>query len=220
MLLIGLTGGIASGKSLVTDRFAELGAATIDADVVARAVVEPGSEGLAALVERFGEGILAADGTLDRPALRTLVFAEPAAREAVDAILHPLIRTLSARRITAAFEAGAPYVVYAVPLLVETGQAERFDRIVVVDVPVEVQLSRLLARDGRDAAEARRILDAQATREQRLAVANDVIVNEGSVDATRAAVDALHARFLERADMMASLGRAPDWHERAWGRSG
>ena len=127
------------------------------------------------------------------------MFADPDARRDVDALLHPLIRRRSDRLVAEAFESGAPYTVYAVPLLVETDQAERFDRVLVVDAPVEGQLERLLARDGRGEAEARRIIGAQATRGQRLAAAHDVIVNDGSVDATLAEVDRLHGRYLAAA---------------------
>lgn len=196
-LLVGLTGGIASGKSLVSERLGALGAAVVDADLVAREVVAPGSEGLAGLVRRFGKGVLGPDGTLDRGALRTRVFADPDARAEVDALLHPLIRTRSDALISASAGDGAPYTVYAVPLLVETGQAGRFDRVLVVDVPVEVQRARLLARDGRDADEADRIIAAQASREARLAIADDVIVNDGTVSDALAASDRLHERYVE-----------------------
>ena len=198
-MLVGLTGGIASGKSLVADRLAELGAAVVDADAVAREVVAPGTPGLAALVRRFGEAVLGADGALDRAALRTVVFADPAARADLDALLHPPIRERSDELLATALAGGAPYAVYAVPLLVETGQTGRFDRILVVDAPRELQLARLVARDGRGAAEARRILDAQASREARLAVADDVIVNDATVEAALAATDRLHARYVELA---------------------
>ena len=194
-LLVGLTGGIASGKSLVSERLGALGAAVVDADLVAREVVAPGTAGLAGLVERFGPGVLGPDGALDRAALRTLVFADPAARTDVDALLHPLIRDRSDALIADSAAGGAPYTVYAVPLLVETGQVDRFDRVLVVDVPVELQRARLLARDGRDAAEADRIIGAQASREARLAVADDVIVNDGTVEGALAAADRLHALY-------------------------
>ena len=196
MLLIGLTGGIASGKSLVSERFAAHGAPLVDADLLAREVVRPGSPGLGALVARFGTAILAADGGLDRAALRERIFSDPSERAFVDATLHPLVRGLSERRLAAARETGRPYAVYAVPLLVETGQVDRFDRIVVVDVPLETQLERLLARDGRDERQARAILAAQAPREARLAVADDVVDNAGPPEATLARVDALHARYV------------------------
>ena len=195
-LVVGLTGGIASGKSLVSDRLGALGAAVVDADLVAREVVAPGTEGLAALESRFGSEVIAPDGTLDRAALRTLAFADPAAREDLDALLHPLIRARSEALIAVSAADGSLYTVYAVPLLVETNQAERFDRVLVVDVPVELQRARLLARDGRDAAEADRIIAAQAPREARLAVADDVIVNDGPIGDALAATDRLHASYL------------------------
>ena len=208
-MLVGLTGGIASGKSLVLDRLGALGAGTVDADLLAREVVALGTPGLAALAERFGDAVLDADGALDRGALRTLAFADPAARADLDALLHPRIRALSESRIAEALAAGAPYVVYAVPLLVETGQADRFDRVLVVDVPVEVQLERLLARDGRGEAEARRIVAAQASREARLAAADDVIRNDGPVEATLAEVDRLHEVYLEAAGASGGSGDGP-----------
>ena len=198
-MLVGLTGGIASGKSLVLERFRALGAGTVDADLVAREVVEPGTPGLAGLVARFGRDVLDPGGALDRGALRTIAFADPEARADLDALLHPLIRERSDARIAEVLAAGAPYVVYAVPLLVETGQAERFDRVLVVDVPVAVQIERLLERDGRDEAEARRIVAAQASREARLAAADDVVVNDGPAARTLAAVDRLHGKYLEAA---------------------
>lgn len=194
-MLIGLTGGIASGKTLVSDRFATLGAPTVDADLLAREVVAPGTPGLADILERFGDSVVQPDGTLDRPALREIVFSDKASRAALDGMLHPRIRALSEQRIAQALQSGADYVVYAVPLLVETDQASRFDRIVVVDVPVEVQIERLVQRDGVDATRAQQIIASQATREQRLAVANDVIDNSGSPDATCAQVDALDRRY-------------------------
>lgn len=195
MLLIGLTGGIASGKTLVSDRFASRGVPVIDADLLAREVVRPGSAGLNALIAHFGTAILASNGELDRAALRTLIFVNPPDRAVVDATLHPLIRELSERRIETARTAGHAYAVHAVPLLVETAQAARFDRVAVVDVPVETQLERLMARDGSDETQARAILAAQATRAARLAIADDVIDNSGSVETTLARVDELHERY-------------------------
>ncbi|ASJ75875.1 dephospho-CoA kinase [Granulosicoccus antarcticus] len=195
MLLVGLTGGIASGKTLVTDYFKSLGAWIIDADVLAREVVEPGSPGLNALVAHFSPDILNADGTLNRTALRHIVFATPSEREFLDQTLHPLIRQLSGERIAAARQIGHPYTIYAVPLLVETGQQERFDRIVVIDVPKALQLQRLLVRDDSTEVEANAILASQASREQRLAIANDIIDNAGSKADTRLQVTALHDQY-------------------------
>ncbi len=196
MLVIGLTGGIASGKSLVSDAFAELGAPVIDADLLAREVVQPGSEGLNALISYFTTAILTAKGELDRAALRRIVFANPPDRAFLDKTLHPLIRKLSEQRIAEARQLDHPYVIYAVPLLVETDQQERFDRIVVVDVPEHVQLARLMERDQAVASEARAILDAQTSRQARLAVADDVIDNSGTVDQTKRRVRELHAHYL------------------------
>lgn len=195
MKLVGLTGGIASGKSLVSDCFEQLGVPVIDADLLAREVVAPGSPGLEALAAHFGNGILDDQGQLNRSALRRIVFSNPAEREFLDSTLHPLIRQLSDARVAALSQQGHPYSVYAVPLLVETGQHKRFDRIAVVDVPESVQLERLLARDGSSEVEARSILASQAMREERLAIADDVIDNTGSVEQTREQVIALHAQY-------------------------
>ncbi len=196
MVRVGLTGGIASGKSVVAELFAALGAPIVDTDQVARDVVAPGEPGLAAVAEEFGRAILTTAGTLDRAALRRRVFADEKARERLEAILHPLIRT---RTLAALSEMDAPYVVVAVPLLVETGFAALVDRVLVVDCPREIQLARLMARDQHSRAEAEQILAAQVSRETRLAAADDVIDNGGSLAATRAQVAALHERYLELA---------------------
>lgn len=200
MFLIGLTGGIASGKTLVSDTFKSLGVPVIDADVLARAAVEPDSDGLKQLSEHFGATILTKVGELDRAALRSLIFGDPAHRETVDSILHPIIRALSESHIEDAAKQGHAYAIYAVPLLVETTQQDRFDRILVVDIPVEVQLQRLQKRDGGTKEKAQAIIDAQATREQRLAIADDVIDNSGTQEAVRRHVAELHARYLVLAD--------------------
>ena len=198
MLLVGLTGGIASGKTLISDAFAARGAEIIDADVLAREVVLPGSVGLDALTQRYTQSILTAAGELDRPALREIIFNDPAERRAVDNLLHPLIRTVSDHRIEAARQSGHAYVIYVVPLLVETGQADRFDRILVVDVPQAVQIERLMARDGSTESAAMDILNAQATQAERLAIADDVIVNNGQRSDIAARVDDLHEQYLSR----------------------
>lgn len=195
MLLIGLTGGIASGKTFVSDRFATLGAPVIDADILARQAVQPGSAGLNSLVNEFGHSIVLSDQSLDRRKLRELIFSNPAHRDTVDSILHPIIRQLSDEAIAKEAQTGAAYVIYAVPLLVETQQQERFDRIAVVDVPAETQIARLVQRDNTSVDKARAILDAQASREQRLAIADDVIDNNGSIDDTVAQVDRLHELY-------------------------
>jgi dephospho-CoA kinase len=196
-LRIGLTGGIASGKSTVSERFAELGVPVIDADLASRAVVEPGSPGLAQVVARFGTGIVNAGGELDRRALRNLIFDDPSARQALDGILHPLIRAQMEKQ--AAVAAG-PYLVMAIPLLVEGGRAhERVDRVLVVDVDEAQQLQRVQARDGSTPEQARAILASQASRAARLAVADDVLENSGTVADLRQAVDLLHERYLQLA---------------------
>ncbi len=196
MLLIGLTGGIASGKTLVANRFAELGVPVIDADVLAREVVRPNSGGLAALVEKFSDSILTDSGELDRAVLRSIIFAKPDHRKTVETILHPLIRQLSDRRIADAAADQHAYAIYAIPLLVETGQQERFDRILVVDVPQQLQLDRLMSRDDSTESQAVSILSAQASRVERLAIADDVIANDGTIEEAHRQVDELHQRYM------------------------
>ena len=201
-LRIGLTGGIASGKSTVTQRFAELGVPVIDADVASRIVVEPGTAGLAQVVARFGAGVLHADGQLDRRALRDLIFKDASLRQALDAILHPLIRAEMERE---AAQAKAPYVVMAIPLLVEGGNAgKRVDRVLVVDADETLQLQRLQARDGSSPEQARAILSSQASRTARLGQADDVLLNSGTVAELRQAVDRLHEKYLQLAQTSSS----------------
>ncbi|MCL4152353.1 UNVERIFIED_CONTAM: hypothetical protein GTU68_045148, partial [Idotea baltica] len=175
MLLIGLTGGIASGKTLVSDAFKALGVPVIDADIIAREVVAKGSTGLEQLVEQFGPKILNSDKELDRAALRQIIFSNPEHRRTVDGLLHPIIHKRAADKIKEAATHNHHYAIYAVPLLVETDQHDRFDRIIVVDVPTKTQIQRLMQRDGGSEEKAKAILAAQATREERLAVADDVI---------------------------------------------
>lgn len=190
---IGLTGGIASGKTTVARLFAALGVPVIDSDELAREVVAPGTAGLAAIRARFGPGVLQPDGSLDRRALRELVFADPAARRDLEAITHPAIRELMARRCRAA---GGPYQILAIPLLVEGGaRRPDIDRILVVDCPEALQVRRVMARDRATEAGARAVLAAQASREARLAVADDIIVNDGDVAALRDCVEALDRRY-------------------------
>lgn len=190
---VALTGGIASGKSTVARCFEELGVPVIDMDAVAREVVEPGQPLLEALFARFGAGIRRPDGSLDRTALRAIVFADPAARQDLEALTHPAIREASEAH---AARASGPYLIMAIPLLAETGGRNRFDRVLVVDCDESVQLARLRARDGGSPEQARAILAAQATREQRLAIADDVIRNDGGLDHLRRQAEALHARYL------------------------
>lgn len=188
---IGLTGGIGSGKSTAAGRFAELGALVIDADALAREVVEPGTEGLAAVVAEFGEQVLDGDGRLDRPALARVVFGDDAARGRLNAILHPRIRARAVELIAAA--PPGTVVVQDVPLLVETGQAGAYDLVVVVEAPEQLRLQRLAQDRGMAADEARARMASQATDEQRRAVADAVLVNDRTPDDLRAKVDALWA---------------------------
>lgn len=189
--IIGLTGGVASGKSAVEACFRTLGVAVADADATARDAVAAGSDGLAEVVTAFGAGVLAADGSLDRPAMRRRVFADPGARRQLEAIVHPRVRKALADACRAA---PGPYAVASIPLLAEGSGRDAYpwlDRILVVDVPEDVQLARLLHRDGIDEALARTMIGAQATRRQRLAIADDVIVNDRGLDALPAQVEAL-----------------------------
>ncbi|MDQ1712124.1 MAG: dephospho-CoA kinase [Frankiaceae bacterium] len=191
MLRVGLTGGIGAGKSEVARLLAARGAVVVDSDALAREVVAPGTPGLAAVVAAFGDGVLAPDGGLDRPRLAALVFADPAARERLDAIVHPLVGAAAAAR-TAGAPAGA-VVVHDVPLLVEAGLAPSFDVVVVVDAPDDVRLARLTGRRGMTEADARARMAAQATRERRLAAADQVIVNDGTRQDLAERVDTLWA---------------------------
>ena len=190
MLRIGLTGGIGSGKSTVSRLLAEHGAVIVDADAIAREVVEPGTEGLAAVVEAFGSRVLAADGSLDRPALAALVFADPEARSRLDAIVHPLVRARATE--VAATAAPDAVVVHDVPLLVETGQAGLYDVVVVVEADPETRVARLVQR-GLTAEDARARMAAQATDEQRRAVADVVLANGGTPEQLADHVDRVWA---------------------------
>ncbi|MCC5861665.1 MAG: dephospho-CoA kinase [Gammaproteobacteria bacterium] len=194
---VGLTGGIASGKSTVAQAFEALGVSVIDTDVIAREVVAPGSPALAEIREAFGEAVLEATGSLDRRRMRELVFADAARRRQLEAILHPRIRAATLARADAA---PGDYVVIAVPLLVETGFDRLVAQVVVVDCPEALQLARLMQRDGQDEAAARRMLAAQTSREARLARADHVIDNSGTLAETQAQVAALHAELRAAAD--------------------
>ncbi len=193
LLRVGLTGGIASGKTTVAQRFSELGVPVIDADDAARRVVAPGEPALAEVLQRFGAGVLDAAGGLERRELRNRVFADPQARRDLEAILHPRIRAEMERRAQAA---AGPYLIMAIPLLVETAAFDRVDRVLVVDAPEAVQLARLMARDACSATQAQAVLAAQATRAERLARADDVLPNGTDVAELRRGVDALHERYL------------------------
>lgn len=189
--VVGLTGGIASGKSAVAREFEALGVHVADADVAARAAVAAGSVGLTEVVAAFGAGVLDADGALDRAAMRRRIFEDPAAKRALEAIVHPRVRAALQAECAAA---PGPYAIAAIPLLAEAGGRGAYpwlDRILVVDATVEAQRARLLARDGIDAALADRMIGAQATRAQRLAIADDVLANSGTLAALAAHVASL-----------------------------
>jgi dephospho-CoA kinase len=175
---VGLTGGVASGKSTVSAILAELGAVVIDADLLAREVVAPGTDGLAAIVEAFGEDVLAPDGSLDRPALGAIVFGDDEKRRTLEGIIHPRVRARG-RELEEAAPPGS-VVVHDIPLLVETGQPALFDAVVVVDVPVETQVERMMSLRAMSREDAEARIRAQATREQRLAAATYVIDNTGT----------------------------------------
>src|ERR1700729_1500062 len=201
MLKVGLTGGIGSGKSTVSARLAELGAVILDADKAARAVVEPGTPGLAAIAAAFGAGVLAADGSLDRAKLASIVFADEAALGTLNAITHPLIHEHIRAAEEAAIDAGGDDVVlvHDVALLAEWGRAKEFDLVIVVDVPAETQLERLTGPRGMAEDQARARMAAQATREERLAVADIVIDNSGSREDLDRRVDEVWGELQARA---------------------
>ncbi|TCV94970.1 dephospho-CoA kinase [Luteibacter rhizovicinus] len=197
--VVALTGGVASGKSAVEARFRALDIQAYDADVAARAVVEPGSEGLAAIAATFGNGALDAQGQLDRAAMRRRIFDDPGARKTLEGILHPLIRRWLHDAVAA--DTG-PYCIVSIPLLVENREHYAWvDRVLVVDTPVATQIERLTRRDGIDEALAIRMIRNQSTREQRLAIADDVIVNDGDEADLDHAVQAQHARYLKLAKL-------------------
>ncbi len=191
---IGLTGGIASGKSAVAAEFAKLGVPIIDSDVLAREVVEPGQPALQAIVTRFGDSILDESGGLDRRRMRERIFQNPGEKQALEAIVHPAIRAAQQARSAAA---DGPYQIHVIPLLVETRAHTLYDRVLVVDCARTTQLARLLLRDGITPQLAESILAAQATREQRLAVADDVLDNDGGIENLPEKVVALHQQYLQ-----------------------
>jgi dephospho-CoA kinase len=193
---VGLTGGIASGKSTAAGFFAALGVPVLDSDQIAREVVEPGQPPLERLIERFGRGIVTPEGHLDRPALRAIVFSDPKARADLEALTHPAIGAEMEARSAAA---GGPYQILIIPLLVEKNLGSHVDRVLVVDCDETLQVQRLRARDGSTLAQAQAILNAQAPRAERLNAADDVIRNDTDIVGVRDQVVALHARYLELA---------------------
>lgn len=200
MLRVGLTGGIASGKSLVATILGEFGAALVDADLIAREIVEPGEPALAAIVAAFGESLLDESGRLDRRTLRERVFADPDSRKQLEALLHPAIRTRMLERMDAVANtpgpAAADYVVAVVPLLVETGFAAHVDRVLLVDCPAEIQLARLMQRDAMEPGQAQAMIAAQADPAARRAAADDIIDNSHSIACTRAQAWRRHLSYL------------------------
>ena len=198
---VALTGGIGSGKSTVADEFAHLGVTVIDADIIARQVVEPGTPALLAIAERFGPQMINDDGSLNRRRLRERIFAHSEDKAWLNALLHPLIQQETRRQMQAST---SPYLLWVVPLLVENRLTDKADRILVVDVPKETQIERTIRRDGVSREHAEHILAAQATREQRLAAADDVIENMGSADAVASHAARLHDKYLILASQAAS----------------
>ena len=195
--IVGLTGGIGSGKSAVADLFAAHGVAVVDTDAVAHALTTPGGAAMPAIRAEFGDGVVSPDGALDRAAMRRIVFADPAARKRLEAILHPMIRSESERRVTAG-ALHAPYVILMVPLLVESGDYRtRVDRIAVVDCAEATQIARVMSRNKLAREEVERILAAQATRAERLAAADDVIDNDGSLTDLPHRIERLHRQYLD-----------------------
>jgi dephospho-CoA kinase len=193
--VVGLTGGIGSGKSAAAAEFGRLGAAVVDTDAIAHELTEAGGSAIPEIQRVFGPAAIDASGAMDRGKMRARVFADPGTKQALEALLHPLIREESQRRIAAA---RAPYVIHVVPLLVESpGYRRRVDRVLVIDASEELQVERVRSRSGLSEAEVRAIVAAQATRAQRLAAADDVIENRGTIEALREQVAALHRKYLE-----------------------
>lgn len=199
MFVVGITGGIGSGKSTVAELFRELDIPVYDADVEARALVEPGQAAFDQVSAEFGPSILTRDGAIDRAKLRTLIFADPTARRRLENILHPRVKEALRAKIRHTAPAAAPYCVIVVPLLFEANHTDLADRILVVDAPEAVQIQRTLQRPGMTAEAAQQIVAAQWSRKQRLARADDVIVNDVGIDALRPQVATLHVRYLDAA---------------------
>jgi len=195
-LRIGLTGGIASGKSLVADAFRDLGASVIDTDIIAREVVQPGQPALEEIQARFGDSVIDKDGGLNRGEMRKLVFSDEGARHDLEAILHPRIGAETRRQ---ADTAGGDYQVVVVPLLTSSALRDFVDRVLVIDCDSQTQIERVVARDGGTVEQAQRILASQASREDRLAIADDIIVNDGEISATRTRVKELDQRYRQLA---------------------
>lgn len=197
MFVVGITGGIGSGKTAATERFAALGITIVDADIASRIVVEPGAPALQKIAEHFGAHILLDDGSLNRAELRKTIFADPAEKVWLEQLLHPLIGAEIQRQLRTAKSA---YVVFVSPLMTESNQYKLCDRILVIDAPEEVQLQRTIQRDNNDAEQVQRIIASQASRQHRLQYADDIIENTGSLDSLTQQVTKLHAHYLRLAE--------------------
>lgn len=198
--IVGLTGGIGSGKSAAADMFAALGAAVVDADQIAHELTAPDGAAMAAIRSAFGASVIAADGALDRLAMRRLVFSDGAVKSRLEGILHPLIRRESQRRCQAGLASGAPYVVLVVPLLVESGTyRSRVARILVIDCAEETQVQRVMARNRMNREEVARIMATQATRAQRMKAADDSVNNDTNLDSLRSQIEVLHRKYVSLA---------------------
>ncbi len=206
-LVVALTGGIGSGKTAAAEMFAQHGAAVVDVDQVAHELTAPGGMAMPAIEAAFGSDVIAADGSLDRAAMRRMVFADASARARLEVILHPMIRSASDARVEAALVAGAPYVILGIPLLVESRRVhDRSDRVLVVDCPEALQVARVTARSGITADEVAAIMAAQASRAERLAVADDVIVNDGDLARLQEQVAVLHVKYCSIVDKIRAGG--------------
>lgn len=204
--IVALTGGIGSGKSTVANAFAALGVPLVDADVIAREVIEPGSPALHAIAQRFGPAMLNADGSLDRAALRARIFSDPEEKAWLNGLLHPLIKRQTEQQLR---YARAPYVLWVVPLLIENNLQQRADRVLVVDVEREVQIARTLSRDGVSREQVENILAAQVPRQRRLACADDIIDNSGRPEEITDRVATLHRRYLALAASATRQDKSP-----------
>lgn len=202
MYVVGLTGGIGSGKSAVSQHLESFGIVAVDADIISRDVVKPGSSALAAIEEHFGKTILLEDGTLDRAALRKIIFESADEKSWLESLLHPLIGEETLHRLEAA---DSPYVLFVSPLLVESGQKVLCQRLLVVDVPEALQIERTMMRDNNERSQVERIIASQARREDRLMQADDVICNDAGLDELHSAVDSLHQQYLSLANAHAQL---------------
>ena len=197
MLIVGLTGGIGSGKSAASSHFETLGITVVDADIASRTVVEAGKPALQAIERHFGAAVIAADGSLDRAALRSLVFADPTERKWLEQLTHPLIREEISSGLA---NASGAYAILSSPLLVESGQSQLTQRVLVIDVPEALQLARTVARDSNSESQVRAIMAAQSSRDERLAFADDVIVNDGTLAQLHTEVVRMHEMYLRLAD--------------------